>query len=500
MTAKTVAVAPQNVQPIPEERVAATVGNELAEILPQLSARTVEEIKNEGVQTTVIAMHLMRQIPADPPDLRRLAIGESFVRPTVNVDPQPVENASASGPAQIDATHGEAARAAAKATVAPTVSKSLMKEGNGASSPDQPAWFGESPKWTVVWTLDIESLVTEANDFVDILLNVPQIGLAEAVYRREWGEDAAPLLSLRIPGREVCRFEHPDEDENANGPMSSLRMPMSSPGIAPAQNDPIAKWWRLPDAPHEAELAQPMEIKAVQWANQNVYQPGETAANGQNGNTCMDADAAGRRSRLPIASLGILPGQCSRLFLFEWFWIVSRCCRVMVKFFNAPRLRTGADGLTCFRCRPVLILEDDAVPAKQFCKRLKRVVLVRPGGSDWLLVYTKQSTFGRLKSSLGRTVAYVLWPKGAQKLLSVLPVDQPVDNFMAWQMSQRQFFALAVYPQMVKQELGWDRGSDVPHSDDAVLEKPVDGYGGHDTRHASVLHENSPSSMLHCDG
>lgn len=62
---------------------------------------------------------------------------------------------------------------------------------------------------------------------------------------------------------------------------------------------------------------------------------------------------------------------------------------------------------------------------------------------------------------VSRTVAYVLWPKGAQKprakaverwvlygfavfglmnfcrLLELLPVDEPVDNFMAWQIAQR---------------------------------------------------------------
>lgn len=58
-----------------------------------------------------------------------------------------------------------------------------------------------------------------------------------------------------------------------------------------------------------------------------------------------------------------------------------------------------------------------------------------------------------------RTVAYVLWPQGAKKqraqgssqryggvagvsfpsprLLELLPVDEPVDNFMGWQMAQR---------------------------------------------------------------
>lgn len=139
---------------------------------------------------------------------------------------------------------------------------------------------------------------------------------------------------------------------------------------------------------------------------------------------------------------------------------------------------------------------------------------------------------------MSRTVAYVLWPKGAQKpraeaverlvlygfavfglmnfwrLLELLPVDEPVDNFMAWQIAQRyhnlsdpswrregslmrglwlgrRLFALAVVPEIVKQEmifnihqcvlfsemsasllqeLPWDQASDVPHSDDVVLD------------------------------
>ena len=39
----------QNVMPIPEERIEAITGNELAAALAQLSGRTVEEIKNHGV-------------------------------------------------------------------------------------------------------------------------------------------------------------------------------------------------------------------------------------------------------------------------------------------------------------------------------------------------------------------------------------------------------------------------------------------------------------------
>eukprot|EP00439_Symbiodinium_sp_Y106_P078922 s4734_g17.t1 len=68
-----------------------------------------------------------------------------------------------------------------------------------------------------------------------------QVALAEAVYRREWNDEWAPILSLLVPGTRSgglsgCRFEHPDE--HSNGPMSSLRLRMNSLGINVVQNGP----------------------------------------------------------------------------------------------------------------------------------------------------------------------------------------------------------------------------------------------------------------------
>merc|ERR1712224_657183 len=60
---------------------------------------------------------------------------------------------------------------------------------------------------------------------------------------------------------------------------------------------------------------------------------------------------------------------------------------------------------------------------------------------------------------LWTTVCYVLWPEGARKLLATLPVDEPIDNFMAWQVASRRVCALAVTPPLVDQELEWDQGS-----------------------------------------
>jgi len=43
------------------------------------------------------------------------------------------------------------------------------------------------------------------------------------------------------------------------------------------------------------------------------------------------------------------------------------------------------------------------------------------------------------------TVAYVLWPRGAKKLLSrAKPMDQPVDNFMAWECREGRLNALVL--------------------------------------------------------
>ena len=72
-------------------------------------------------------------------------------------------------------------------------------------------------------------------------LHDAQVGLAEAVYHREWNDEWAPILSLLIPGTRSgglsgCRFEHPDE--HSNGPMSSLRLRMNSLGINVVQNGP----------------------------------------------------------------------------------------------------------------------------------------------------------------------------------------------------------------------------------------------------------------------
>jgi len=67
---------------------------------------------------------------------------------------------------------------------------------------------------------------------------------------------------------------------------------------------------------------------------------------------------------------------------------------------------------------------------------------------------------------LWTTVAYVIWPEGARKLLSALPVDQPVDNFMATLIAAHRLQGFAVVPPLVVQAKSWNVDSDVAHSDE----------------------------------
>eukprot|EP00438_Fugacium_kawagutii_P021858 Skav233027 [mRNA] locus=scaffold909:713182:731007:- [translate_table: standard] len=65
------------------------------------------------------------------------------------------------------------------------------------------------------------------------------------------------------------------------------------------------------------------------------------------------------------------------------------------------------------------------------------------------------------------TVAYMIWPEGARKLLSKLPVNQPVDNFMALLCADGNLKAYCTLPKIVHQADGWNVKSDVGHSDEA---------------------------------
>ena len=113
---------------------------------------------------------------------------------------------------------------------------------------------------------DRERVVERANDLADRMLRA-QIGLAETLYKREWNENTAPMMSVLLPGTRSgrttsCRFDHPDQ--HSNGPMSSLRMRMHSLGIQTEINGPNN--WMLETGttvPYKRELACRMAIRSL---------------------------------------------------------------------------------------------------------------------------------------------------------------------------------------------------------------------------------------------
>ncbi|CAK9074213.1 unnamed protein product [Durusdinium trenchii] len=124
--------------------------------------------------------------------------------------------------------------------------------------------------------------------------------------------------------------------------------------------------------------------------------------------------------------------------------------------------------------QPLLVIEDDAVPTKDFTEVLKQALTSLPRDADVLyLGYSQAAEWRRQSSHLAEaeyvwtTVAYMVWPEGARKLLSKLPVNQPVDNFMATLCADGDIKAYCTLPKIVHQADGWNVKSDVGHSDEA---------------------------------
>ena len=68
-------------EPLPEHVIEAITGEQLAMDAAALTGRTVEEVRQEGVQTTLVALYMSGGVPESRLDLQRLAQGESFVPP-----------------------------------------------------------------------------------------------------------------------------------------------------------------------------------------------------------------------------------------------------------------------------------------------------------------------------------------------------------------------------------------------------------------------------------
>ena len=121
-------------------------GEELAQTVADLSGMSLEEVKTDGVQTSLVALHMSGGVPEDRQDLIRLATGESFVRQTVfhRVTPDPnapgvlvldVPLESMTGPQRIDAAMGiRSSNANAKPSVAPALAAPAERTETATSS------------------------------------------------------------------------------------------------------------------------------------------------------------------------------------------------------------------------------------------------------------------------------------------------------------------------------------------------------------------------------
>jgi len=126
--------------------------------------------------------------------------------------------------------------------------------------------------------------------------------------------------------------------------------------------------------------------------------------------------------------------------------------------------------------KPLLVLEDDAVILPTFTETLSKALRDAPKDIGALWITSKdRGTRKRVSEVLMEphyvwtTVGYVIWPSAAKAFMKLLPMDMPVDNFMAWHIKEGVVKTYSLSPAAVRQAQTWNIGSDVPHSDDVAL-------------------------------
>lgn len=124
--------------------------------------------------------------------------------------------------------------------------------------------------------------------------------------------------------------------------------------------------------------------------------------------------------------------------------------------------------------KPLLVLEDDAAPTPEFAVILSRALRALPQDAHVLyLGYSQAADWRREVSAelveseyVWTTVGYIIWPAGARMLLDQLPVNEPVDNWMAGICATGGLKAYCVRPKIIRQADAWNVNSDVAHSDE----------------------------------
>jgi len=159
--------------------------------------------------------------------------------------------------------------------------------------------------------------------------------------------------------------------------------------------------------------------------------------------------------------------------LFHWYRAVTvpmspgerGCCGSHVKAWR----------IAAKKQKPVLVLEDDAVALPAFTHSLATAVKEAPKGTVMIFLSSKDRGWPKpvgevlmQPSYVWTTVGYLVWPATARQLLKMLPMDMPVDNFLAWHIKEGTIKAFSVRPAGLRQAQTWNVGSDVPHSDDVA--------------------------------
>lgn len=120
---------------------------------------------------------------------------------------------------------------------------------------------------------------------------------------------------------------------------------------------------------------------------------------------------------------------------------------------------------------PLLVMEDDAIIFQNFTDGLRETMQEAPNDTDFIFLTNMDRGAPTLVSEMlmkpyfaWTTVGYIVYPAGAQKLLRMLPMDMPVDNWLAWKLHLGKLNAFSVRKTLFKQADMWIN-SDVSHSD-----------------------------------
>merc|ERR1740139_266955 len=159
--------------------------------------------------------------------------------------------------------------------------------------------------------------------------------------------------------------------------------------------------------------------------------------------------------------------------LFHWYKAVTikmspgerGCCASHIKAWR----------LAATMKKPLLVLEDDAVCLPSFTSSLAIAVQEAPKDTGMIFVSSKDRGYPKKVGKVlmkpdfvWTTVGYLIWPAAARTWLKMLPMDMPVDNFLAWHIKQSKIKAFSIRPAAVRQAATWNVGSDIHHSDDVA--------------------------------